>query len=127
MAVVDVEELAKKQGLTKFSERELEEVFGGAKDPNWKPANTYKFTENRPPIDSETILKDKSYIPTNKTFQGAKIYTKDGKFYHRDNFHRGVASHLEVYNKQGTHLGEADIETGKIIPGTADPNKKLKL
>ena len=37
MAVVDVEELAKKQGLTKLAGRELEEVLGGAKDPNWKP------------------------------------------------------------------------------------------
>ena len=125
--VVDVEELSKKQGLISLTESELENTIGGAKDPNWKPSNNNKFTENRPPIDSETILKDKSYIPTNRTFQGAKIYTKNGKFYHRDNFHRGEASHLEVYNKHGKHLGEADINTGEIIPGTADPNKKLKL
>ena len=40
IAVVDVEELAKKQGLTKLAGRELEKVIGGARDTNWKPVNS---------------------------------------------------------------------------------------
>ena len=32
-----------------------------------------------------------------------------------------------MYNKRGKHLGEADPKTGKLIPGTADPKKRIEL
>ncbi|WP_422389665.1 colicin E3/pyocin S6 family cytotoxin [Candidatus Enterococcus lemimoniae] len=34
-------------------------------------------------------------------------------------------NHLEVYDKHGKHIGEADPKTGELKPGTADLNKKL--
>ena len=84
-----------------------------------------EFVENRPPRDSETILSDGTFKRTNIIVQRATVYEKDGKYYHRDQLHRGKASHLEVYDKRGNHLGEADIHTAQIKPGTSDPIKKL--
>ncbi|WP_430603553.1 colicin E3/pyocin S6 family cytotoxin [Enterococcus sp. DIV0724b] len=57
--------------------------------------------------------------------KGAKVFEKDGKYYHRDTLHKGKGSHLEVYDKHGKHIGEADPKTGELKPGTADLNKKL--
>jgi hypothetical protein len=81
--------------------------------------------DNRVPKDNETILGEKDFKRTKKKVKGAVVYEKDGKFYHRDTLHKGKGSHLEVYDKLGNHLGEADSVTGEIIPGTRDKNKKL--
>lgn len=82
--------------------------------------------ENKVPRDKETILKNpvfrKTKIPTVK---GAQVYTKENLLYHRDTFHKGKSAHLEVYNRRGLHLGEADPITGQLIPGTADKTKNL--
>lgn len=84
--------------------------------------------EDRVPLDKETVLISalfkKTKIPSVK---GARVYTKDNLFYHRDTFHTGQSAHLEVYNKRGIHLGEADIFTGIIRAGTADKTKTLYL
>lgn len=85
--------------------------------------------DDRVPLDKETILSNtvlfkKTKIPSVK---GAQVYTKDNLFYHRDTFHTGKGAHLEVYNKKGLHLGEADLFTGILRPGTADKTKKLYL
>ncbi|WP_206911734.1 T7SS effector LXG polymorphic toxin [Enterococcus sp. DIV0849a] len=81
--------------------------------------------DNRVPKDNETVLGEKDFKRTKKKVKGAVVYEKDGKFYHRDTLHKGKGSHLEVYDKLGNHLGEADPITGEIIPGTRDKNKKL--
>ena len=74
-----------------------------------------EFVENRPlRRDSETILSDGTFKRTNIRVQGATVYEKDGKYYHRDQLHRGKASHLEVYGKRSNHLHEADIHTAQI-------------
>jgi hypothetical protein len=39
--------------------------------------------------------------------------------------HKGKSAHLEVYDKKGNHIGEADPKSGELKPGTKDPNKKL--
>ena len=88
-------------------------------------AETAWERDNRVPQDNETVLKNGEYKATNKRVKGAKVYEKDGKYYHRDTLHKGKASHLEVYNKRGNHLGEADPKTGILKPGTADPTKTL--
>jgi len=88
-------------------------------------AETAWERDNRVPQDNETVLKNGEYKATNKHVKGAKVYEKDGKYYHRDTLHKGKASHLEVYNKRGNHLGEADPKTGILKPGTADPTKTL--
>lgn len=92
--------------------------YSSSTKPPWE-------TDDRVPLDRETILNDKSFKKTSKKYKGATIYEKDGKRYYRDTFHRGKASHLEVFDKSGKHLGEADPVTGTLKPNTADPNKKL--
>ncbi|MEE1431834.1 MAG: RHS repeat-associated core domain-containing protein, partial [Clostridia bacterium] len=83
--------------------------------------------ENRVPRDKETVLNTSQYIKTGKTYKDAAIYKKGDKYYYRDTFHKGEAAHLEVFDKRGKHLGEADIGTGKIKEGTADPKKTISL
>ncbi|HLJ31661.1 MAG TPA: hypothetical protein VKU36_04440 [Candidatus Babeliales bacterium] len=84
--------------------------------------------QNRIPLDRETILHNELFKKTKITpVKGAQVYNKDNLFYHRDTFHKGKGAHLEVYNKQGIHLGEANPLTGQLIPNTADKNKKLNF
>ncbi|WP_316719932.1 polymorphic toxin-type HINT domain-containing protein [Terrisporobacter petrolearius] len=89
--------------------------------------NSCYENENRIPKDGETILKNSSYNRTSYEVKGAKVYKKGKYYYHRDTLHTGKSAHLEVYNKRGKHLGEANPKTGKLIPGTADPKKRIEL
>ncbi len=58
---------------------------------------------------------------------GAQVYKSGDKYYYRDTFHTGDAAHLEVFDKKGHHIGEADPITGVIKPGTADSTKRINL
>ena len=84
----------------------------------------------RVPQDSQTILSDRSLFDrTGKRYRDhAQIYrhrvTKH--YYYRDTFHEGVDAHLEVFDKNGNHLGEADPITGVIREKSKDPKKKLR-
>lgn len=82
---------------------------------------------NSVPRDKQTILGSPKFKRTNKLHQTARVYEKDGYYYYRDQLHKGKAAHLEVFHKNGTHLGEADPLTGNILPGTADPSKKINI
>jgi len=76
--------------------------------------------------DKDTILAHWSFKRTKRApIKGARIYRKDDQFYHRDTFHTGQRAHLEVYDKHGMHLGEADPFSGELIPNTRDRRKKL--
>lgn len=83
--------------------------------------------QTRCPRDEETILSSKEYSRTKMTMKGARVYKKGNYYYHRDTFHKGYGAHLEVYNKRGKHIGEADIYTGELIPNTEDKEKHLDL
>ena len=83
--------------------------------------------ENDVPKDKETILQNGEYKKTRYRIMGATVYQKDNKYYYRDTFHKGRSAHLEVFNSKGRHLGEADPLTGKLIPNTADKNKRINL
>ena len=83
--------------------------------------------DNRVPQDRETVLSGDDYQRTNYRNKGAQVYEKDGRYYCRDTFHKGESAHLEVFDRFGRHLGEADPLTGELIPGTADPSKILNL
>ena len=83
--------------------------------------------ENDVPKDSETVLKNKEYVRTNKTYRKARIYKKGKRFYYRDTQHVGRSAHLEVFDINGKHLGEADPLTGKLRPNTADKSKILRV
>ena len=82
--------------------------------------------ENRLPKDSETILSDGTFEKIGKVEpHGAQVYKKDNKYYYRDTLHYGKKAHLEVFDRRGNHLGEADPLTGKIKPHSVDSKKKL--
>lgn len=81
--------------------------------------------DNRVPLDHETILNSNMFEKTSMQVKGARVYKKDGLFYHRDTLHRGKGAHLEVYNKQGKHLGIADPITGELISGTDIKGRKI--
>ena len=83
--------------------------------------------DNRVPLDSETVLRNPEYRFTGRTRDHVKIYKKGDCYYYRDTKHFGKSAHLEVFDKRGKHLGEADPQTGEIRPGTADSAKKLEL
>ena len=83
--------------------------------------------DNRVPLDKETILSGKEYQKTKTKVKGAQVYKYGENYYYRDTFHTGEASHLEVFDKWGNHLGEANPLTGDLIPRTADPTKKLNV
>ncbi len=57
--------------------------------------------------------------------KGARVYKKDGLLYHRDTLHKGRGAHLEVYNKQGKHLGIANPLTAELIPETAVKGRNI--
>lgn len=76
-------------------------------------------------MDRETVLNSSDFSKTNKKVKGAQVYKNDNNYYYRDTLHVGERAHLEVFNKRGIHIGEADPITGKIIEGTADAAKRL--
>lgn len=106
-----------------------------AKHNREKPEISTKFNfdeeapyirENRLPKDSETILSDGTFDKIGKVEpHGAQVYKKDKKYYYRDTLHFGKKAHLEVFDRKGNHLGEADPLTGEIKPHSADSKKKL--
>ena len=83
--------------------------------------------DNRVPLDKETVLRGKDYKKTGKKIKGAQVYKKGDQYYYRDTFHTGEAAHLEVFDKRGHHLGEADPLTVIIKPNTADPTKSINI
>lgn len=101
---------------------------------NWKntlPLDHVAYDDNslHPPRDEQTILSDTSkFVKVNRNYSSRRIYQEKqtGYYYYVDNKHFGQAAHLEVFDAQGNHLGEADLE-GKLDTGKKDPNKSLKI
>lgn len=101
-------------------------------DPRNSKDNKHQIPDyvktDRIPQDNETVLSDSSYKKLrHPIIKGAYVYEKNGRYYHRDTFHKGKGAHLEVYNSRGEHLGKADPCTGQLIPGTADAARKIFL
>jgi RHS repeat-associated protein len=84
------------------------------------------ITGNRSPIWTETILNSDEFVKTGKRWgNGENIFKKDGKYFYIDNFHTGKGSHIEVFDKNGHHLGEMDPISGNIDYSNADNTKIL--
>lgn len=81
--------------------------------------------ENRVPLDSETILSNGEYERTNKSFKGAAIYKKDEHYYYRDTKHFGRAAEIEVFDKNGNHIGTMDPQTGEMNFSNKVSGRKL--
>ncbi len=72
----------------------------------------YNYDSPVPPTDAQTVLRDNTRFEATSTFpQGKRIYreAKTGYFWYVDNLHAGYGAHLEVFNAQGTHIGEASL------------------
>ena len=91
----------------------------------------YIYTDldfEHPPKDEQTILRRQSlFIKIEQRVQGRAVYKNqtNGYFYYVDNLHNGNATHIEVFNASN-HIGEADINFGKIDENKRDNTKKLK-
>ena len=83
---------------------------------------------NKTPRDRQTILRKQNlFTKIEAIVQGRAVYKnqKDGYFYYVDNLHNGKATHIEVFNGSN-HIGEADINFGKIDESKKDTSKKLE-
>jgi len=77
-------------------------------------------------LDFRSLLEreNQRYTKTTHEFQGKIVYKeiKTGYFWYLDNLHK---NHFEVFDNQGRHLGEADLQ-GSIDTNKADKSKKYK-
>ena len=123
----ELDEFVKEQEEKKKKENETGKDSGGNKKGDSKDEEADYVKDNRVPQDKETVLGKKDYQKTGKKVKGAQVYKKGDKYYYRDTFHTGKSAHIEVFDKRGHHLGEADPLTGIIKPGTADPTKIINV
>lgn len=89
----------------------------------------YSLDATIPPKDEQTILQDKTrFQKTSYRFQERIIYCElsTGKYWYIDNLHYGKAAHLEVFDKSGFHIGEADLQ-GNIDTDRRDKDKTINL
>jgi hypothetical protein len=92
-------------------------------------ANVYDNSSLNPPIDNQTILRlDGRFARTRMVVQGRTVYREasTGYYWHVDNLHHGVRSHIEVYDRRGEHVGEADLN-GSLDVSKLDTTKKISL
>jgi hypothetical protein len=87
----------------------------------------YDFLSKYPPKDQQTVLRDtQRFQKTQNLYDGRSIYREilHDRYWYVDNLHFGKASHLEVFNAQGNHIGESDLD-GNIDETKKDANKRL--
>jgi mRNA-degrading endonuclease YafQ of YafQ-DinJ toxin-antitoxin module len=89
----------------------------------------YDFLSRYPPKDQQTILRDtQRFQKTQNLYDGRSVYreVQSDRYWYVDNFHYGQASHIEVFNAQGDHIGESDLD-GNIDETKKDSNKMIDL
>jgi len=88
----------------------------------------YGFDSNMPPRDTQTILIEISrFIRTTLPKQGGRTIYREIQtqfLWYVDNLHFGNAAHFEVFDSNGNHIGEADLD-GILNGMKADNQKKL--
>lgn len=92
--------------------------------------STFEYDESSkdPPRDQQTILRDSSrFKRTALAVHGRRVYqeVKTGYYWYVDNLHYGKSAQLELFNSQGIHLGEADLE-GQLDFNKSDSTKRLQ-
>lgn len=81
-------------------------------DSYWDEKLKYKDF-SRTPLDEETCLSNQQKFKkvNGLKSQGRQVYLDVQKrFWYIDNLHKGESTHLEVFNKDGKHIGEADLK-----------------
>jgi hypothetical protein len=89
----------------------------------------YDVTSKTPPTDKQTVLRDENrFEPLSISVQGRRVYREmqTGYYWYVDNLHVGQAAHLEVFNTQGEHLGEADLD-GTLNRSKKDSTKQIDI
>lgn len=92
----------------------------------------YEYDNNSsiPPTDEQTILRNSNRFQVTmlSPYNGRKIYreVQVNRYWYVDNLHYGGAAHLEVFDLQGKHLGEANL-TGDLDATKRDPKKRLTM
>jgi len=89
----------------------------------------YDDTSKVPPTDKQTVLRDSTrFEKTSGVIQGRTIYRelRTDRYWYADNLHIGKAAHLEVFDKTGKHLGEADLR-GNLNTLKKDLSKTIQL
>lgn len=95
----------------------------------------YDPTSNSAPRDFQTILeKDPARFERTGRHQRVankerRIYRelKTGRQFYVDEGHPGHSAHLEVFDADGNHLGEADITSGALDPSKLVKGRKITL
>jgi len=80
-------------------------------------------------MDEQTILSNqKRFKKTPYRYHSRTIYQEKitCRYWYVDNLHEGKRAHLEVFDKTGQHIGEADLE-GHIDETKQDPTKNINL
>lgn len=89
----------------------------------------YSLDVTEPPRDEQRLLLDTTrFKKTSFRYGGRFIYCEltTGRYWYVDSLHEGKAAHLEVFDKRGYHIGEADLQ-GNIDTSKKDKNKTLNL
>lgn len=97
----------------------------------WLSRNLLIYTTNSTytPHDEQTVLRDKTrFKRTSRVEQGKTVYQEKttGYYWYVDHRHCGSNAHLEVFDAQGQHLGEATLD-GKIDFSRKKPGRHLSL
>jgi hypothetical protein len=88
----------------------------------------YDYASTAKPTDLQTVLREhKRFVSTTYYMDGRKVYKELATeyYWYVDNLHYGRAAHLEVFDRNGQHLGEASLE-GLVDSGKRDATKKVK-
>ena len=87
----------------------------------------YRYDPNSDmcPTDEQTLLNDKRrFDKTSHRCQGRTVYKEidTNRYWYVDNFHKSYDAHLEVFDANGQHLGEASPD-GEIDYSKQDLTK----
>lgn len=89
----------------------------------------YDESAKNPPTDKQTILRDYArFEKTSIVVQGRTVYREliTDRYWYVDNLHIGKTAHLEVFDKTGKHIGEADLQ-GNLNTVKKDLAKTIQL
>ena len=88
----------------------------------------YDYASTAKPTDLQTVLREhKRFVSTTYYVDGRKVYKEMATecYWYVDNLHYGRAAHLEVFDHNGQHIGEANLE-GLVDTSKRDATKKVK-
>ena len=89
----------------------------------------YSLDALKPPRDEQTLLRDTiRFRKTSFRYDGRFIYCEltTGRYWYVDNLHEGKAAYVEIFDKRGFHIGEADLQ-GNIDTAKKDKDKTIDL